>query len=284
VKKPIILFVLVFFLVDSLSWALPKSATPFSLDDQTFLQHLNSKPVDFFKAENMFIRSPAKDSFVYRFASLVIDLVDLRKFDTYIKPTEQSVLKDYVKSRLAYFITHPKALYDLAKQLQAVKVESDALTRSLFPEFEPAQVKKENIPIQYGYLDTKPDAFRHAYVTARFCETLSSKHWGLAFMAAHEMDRNNNSGAAIAMDLHNNSIGARIYEELQHSENRVEKLKEKVLSVSYRFIDSYTPHTPEAEDYTPLAHSTIKQNEFDLASKQFELFENELVYIKSGPE
>ena len=272
-----------------MSWALVRGSQQADFDETSVIRLLYKDPVSFF-ANSDFVHSHVRRSaegqgFLNAILASLIDQIDLTVFDAYIKPTEQVILKSYVKSRLEYFTHRPMALYELAIELRLAKMEGEQLSKSLFSEFESMELSGDEQTKQYGYLDTKPDAFRHAYLTARFCQILASRTWGLVFMAAHEMDRNNNSGAAIAMDLHNNMIGARAYEQNGFRTLDSADVQKKVAEIPFQYVSNYS-HFPDSasEDYTPLEQSQSKQTEYFSAAKQFENFENQLVYIKSGPD
>jgi len=215
-------------------------------------------------------------------AALAIDEVDLTFLEGKLKKEEIAVIKAYVKDNWSEYATDPLALVTLTNKLNAINDEGKTVPVTLFPIYD-----DENIPgyegVKPGYYDNRADAFRHAYVTARFSAAFKSSSWGLLFMAAHEAGENPNTGEAMAMDIHNNAIGAKIYDEIRFNLGSATEsnIRSKVLDATYKFV-SITDITPEDTiDSTPLKTSLFKQEKYASAEAEFDKQQNQLVYFKT---
>jgi len=215
-------------------------------------------------------------------AALAIDEVDLTFLEGKLKKEEIAVIKAYVKDNWSEYATDPLALVTLTNKLNAINDEGKTVPVTLFPIYD-----DENIPgyegVKPGYYDNRADAFRHAYVTARFSAAFKSSSWGLLFMAAHEAGENPNTGEAMAMDIHNNAIGAKIYDEIRFNLGSATEsnIRSKVLDTTYKFV-AITDITPEdTEDNTPLKLSAFKQEKYASAEVEFDKQKNQLVYFKT---
>ncbi len=215
-------------------------------------------------------------------AALAIDEVDLTFLEGKLKKEEIAVIKAYVKDNWSEYATDPAALITLTTKLNTINDEGKTVPVTLFPIYD-----DENVPgyegVKPGYYDNRADAFRHAYVTARFSAAFKSSSWGLLFMAAHEAGENPNTGEAMAMDIHNNAIGAKIYDEIRFNFGSVTEsnIRLKVLDATYKFV-SISENTPEGtEDNTPLKTSVFKQEKYASAEAEFDKQQNQLVYFKT---